>query len=251
MKTIAVTNYKGGVGKTTSVANLGHALADAGRRVLLVDLDPQASLTLSLGLDPDELPSVYGALAGEDLLADLIHDRPPFHVLTAEHTMTGADIVLSRQEGFAYLLKEALKPVSRRYDVCLIDCQPTMGVLPVNALTAADLVLIPISADYLAARGTRDLLGLIDQARGAYNKRLKIGGVFVTQLDTRTVLGRQVSEAVHGELEGQAFQTAIRKNVTLAEAPARGQTVFEYDRNSHGAADYAALAGELVERWKI
>lgn len=246
MKTYAVANQKGGVAKTTSVVNIGHALAIAGKRVLLIDFDPQASLTVSLGYDPDSYEeTVYNVLRKETELANVIVERTPFDFVPANLLMADADLTLGGKTGHEFRLAENLKSVSRKYDACIIDCPPSLGVLTLNAFVSADKILIPISADYLATSGTRQLISIFDDVKRYYNKKLKIGGVFVTRYEGQTVLAREVLAKVSNDFQGIAFDTAIRKNIALAEAPAMGKTIFEYEPNSNGAKDYQALTKEI------
>lgn len=248
MKTFAVANQKGGVAKTTSAVNIGHALALKGKRVLLIDFDPQASLTVSLGFDPDSYENtIYNALRSETDLASVIVNRPPFDYVPANLFMADADLTLGGKTGHEFRLSENLKSVSKKYDYCLIDCPPSLGVLTLNAFVAASHVLIPISADYLATSGTGLLMRIYDDVTRYYNKGLKIGGVFVTKFDGRTILNRDIQTMVSNNFKGAAFNTAIRKNIALAEAPARGKTIFEYEPKSNGAADYKALTSEILK----
>ncbi len=248
MKTFAVANQKGGVAKTTSTVNIGHALALMGKRVLLIDLDPQASLTVSLGFDPDSYEStIYNALRSETDLASVIVNRPPFDYVPANLLMADADLTLGGKTGHEFRLAESLKSVSKKYDYCLIDCPPSLGVLTLNAFVAASHVLIPISADYLAISGTGLLMTIFDDVKRYYNNGLKIGGVFVTKFDSRTVLDREVFARISDDYKAAAMNTAIRKNIALAEAPAHGQTIFEYEPKSNGAADYSELTNEILK----
>ena len=248
MRIFAIANQKGGVAKTTSVVNIGHALALAGKRVLLIDFDPQASLTVSLGFDPDSYENtIYNALRNETDLASVIVTRAPFDFIPANLVMADADLTLGGKTGHEFRLAESLEAVSKKYDYCLIDCPPSLGVLTLNAFVAASHILIPISADYLATSGTGLLMRIYDDVKRYYNKTLKIGGVFVTKFDSRTVLAREVLALVSEDFTKTALKTAIRKNIALAEAPAQGMTIFEYEPKSNGAADYSALASEILK----
>ena len=248
MKILAIANQKGGVAKTTSAINIGHALALRGKRVLLIDLDPQASLTVSLGFDPDSYElTIYDALKTETDLANVIIERAPFDYVPANLEMADADLNLGGKTGHEFRLAEALSSVSRKYDYCLLDCPPGLGVLTLNAFVSANSILLPISADYLATRGTKQLLNIYDDVKKYYNKGLKIGGAFVTRFEGQTVLAREVLEYVADEFKGATFKTIIRKNVALAEAPAQGKTIFEYEPKSNGAIDYKALTDEILK----
>ena len=247
MKTLAIANQKGGVAKTTSVINIGHALALKGKRVLLLDLDPQASLTVSLGYDPNQFENtIYNALMREIDISKVIYDRPNFDFIPANINMIDVESEIMKT-GREFRLAESLKSVSKQYDYCLIDCPPGLGLLTINAFVAANYVLIPIAAEFLATNGTKLLLNTFDDVKQYYNKRLKIGGVFITLYDSRTVLARDMAEAIRGKFKAATFKTEIRKNIALAEAPAMGQTIFEYSPRCNGANDYQALTKEILK----
>ena len=241
---IAISNHKGGVGKTTSTLNLGAALQRMGKKVLLIDLDPQANLTQSLGL-MDHTPTVYEALRGEAKLE-------PVEVLPVTSTLdlSGAEVELSSEPGREYILKELLEPIRKRYSYVLIDSPPSLGLLTINAFTAAQEVYIPLQAHYLALQGMSKLQEIVERVGKRLNKGLRIGGVFVTQYDQRKVLNRNVAETIREHFPAEAFKTAIRDNVALAEAPTQGLDVFRYAPKSTGAEDYQALAKEITKRTK-
>lgn len=245
---IAVSNHKGGVGKTTSTLNLGAALQRRGEKVLLVDLDPQANLTQSLGLT-EHSPTVYEALRGEAPLQP-VEVLPGLDVVTSTLDLSGAEVELSSEPGREYILKELLEPLRRRYGYVLIDSPPSLGLLTINAFTAADTVYIPLQAHYLALQGLSKLQEVVDRVGKRLNKGLRIGGVFVTQYDQRKVLNREVADTIRKHFPSVVFRTAIRDNVALAEAPTAGLDVFRYAPRSTGAEDYAALAREVMKRTK-
>jgi chromosome partitioning protein len=247
-KIIAISNHKGGVGKTTSTLNIGAALQRMGKKVLLIDLDPQANLTQSLGL-MDHTPTIYEALRGEAQL-DPIEVLPGLDVVTSTLDLSGAEVELSSEPGKDYILKELLEPLRSRYNYILIDSPPSLGLLTMNALAAAQEVYIPLQAHYLALQGMSKLQEIVEKVRKRLNKGLRIGGVFVTQYDQRKVLNRNVAETIREHFPAETFRTAIRDNVALAEAPTQGVDVFRYAPKSTGAADYQALAKEIEKRNK-
>ena len=247
-KIIAISNHKGGVGKTTSALNIGAALQRMGKKVLLIDLDPQANLTQSLGL-MDHTPTIYEALRGEAQL-DPIEVLPGLDVVTSTLDLSGAEVELSSEPGKDYILKELLEPLRNRYSYILIDSPPSLGLLTMNALAAAQEVYIPLQAHYLALQGMSKLQEIVEKVRKRLNKGLRIGGVFVTQYDQRKVLNRNVAETIREHFPAETFRTAIRDNIALAEAPTQGLDVFRYAPKSTGAADYQALAKEIDKRNK-
>jgi len=247
-KIIAISNHKGGVGKTTSALNIGAALQRMGKKVLLIDLDPQANLTQSLGL-MDHTPTIYEALRGEAQL-DPIEVLPGLDVITSTLDLSGAEVELSSEPGKDYILKELLEPLRNRYSYILIDSPPSLGLLTMNALAAAQEVYIPLQAHYLALQGMSKLQEIVEKVRKRLNKGLRIGGVFVTQYDQRKVLNRNVAETIREHFPAETFRTAIRDNIALAEAPTQGLDVFRYAPKSTGAADYQALAKEIEKRNK-
>lgn len=243
---IAVANHKGGVGKTTSTLNIGAALQRMGKKVLLIDLDPQANLTQSLGLT-EHSPTVYEALRGESPL-EPVEVLPGLDVVTSTLDLSGAEVELSSEPGREYILKELLEPIRSRYSYVLIDSPPSLGLLTINAFTAAEEVYIPLQAHYLALQGMSKLQEIVERVGKRLNKGLRIGGVFLTQYDQRKVLNRNVAEAIREHFPTVVFRTAIRDNVALAEAPTQALDVFRYAPRSTGAEDYAALAKEIVKR---
>lgn len=241
--TITLSNHKGGVGKTTSTINLGSALAQLGEKVLLVDLDPQANLSQSLGVREPEL-TIYGAIRKEYPLAPLEISKG-LDLVPSTLDLSGAEVELAAETGREYILSELLEPVKSSYDYVLIDSPPSLGLLTVNALTASDEVLIPVQAEFLAVQGLTKLSEVIDKIRARLNKNLRIGGVLVTQYDSRKVLNRQVTDTIEQHFEGKVYETRIRDNVALAEAPTQGLDVFRYAPKSKGAEDYLAIAKEI------
>jgi chromosome partitioning protein len=245
-KVIAVTNHKGGVGKTTSTINIGAGLAKLGKRVLLIDLDPQANLSQSLGIK-DPTATIYGAIRGEHPLQP-VNVLKRLDVVPSTLDLSGAEIELSSETGREYILRELLEPVKGSYDYVIIDSPPSLGLLTVNALTSADEILIPLQAQYLALQGLSKLLEIVDKIQKRLNKGLRIGGVFITQYDSRKILNRNVVETIESHFKETVFKTRIRDNVALAEAPTQGQDIFRYNPTSYGALDYLALCKEIVKQ---
>jgi len=245
---LAIANHKGGVGKTTTTINLGAALQRAHRSVLLVDLDPQANLTYSLGFTEPLMPSVYDALKDEATLRETFRRQFGLTLAPANLDLSAAELELSGVAGRELLLRELLEPVQAVFDYILIDCPPSLGLLTLNAFTAAEGVLIPLQTEYLALQGLTKLAGVIDMVRKRLNAKLQVTGVLPTQFDKRKILHREVVEAIYGHFGEKVFQTAIRDNVALAEAPSSGQDIFTYSDVSNGAQDYAQLAVELQQR---
>ena len=245
-KVIAVTNHKGGVGKTTSTINIGAGLAKLGKRVLLIDLDPQANLSQSLGIK-DPTATIYGAIRGEHPLQPVTVLKR-LDVVPSTLDLSGAEIELSSETGREYILRELLEPVKGSYDYVIIDSPPSLGLLTVNALTSADEILIPLQAQYLALQGLSKLLEIVDKIQKRLNKGLRIGGVFITQYDSRKILNRNVVETIESHFKETVFKTRIRDNVALAEAPTQGQDIFRYNPTSYGALDYLALCKEIVKQ---
>ena len=248
MKTIALFNQKGGVGKTTSAANIGAGLARLGKRVLLIDMDPQANLTYSLGLDPFSLDaSIYELLDGKAALADTIRTRDGFDLIPAAIQLAGAELHFAGVPGREMLLRDVLQETAG-YDYALIDCPPSLGLLTLNALTACQTVYIPIQAELLPLQGLRQLMDTVELVRKRLNPGIKITGVITTFYDPRKIMQRTVLERIGEQFGGKVFKSPIRVNVALAEAPGAGKTIFEYSPDSNGAADYLALCREILTR---
>ncbi|MBA2549976.1 MAG: ParA family protein [Nocardioidaceae bacterium] len=247
--TVAVTNQKGGVAKTTSVASLGAALVELGRRVLLVDLDPQACLTFSLGIDPEDLDvSVHQVLLGQKSAADVImstDDGPDLLPATIE--LAGAEAALLTRTGREHVLRTALEDVSEEYDWILLDCPPSLGVLTVNALSAADEVMIPLQCETLSHRGVGQLLDTVHDVRRFTNRGLSVMGVLPTLFDGRTKHARTVLEAISETYELPVLEPPIPKTIKFAEAPAVGRSILSTARSHRGAGAYRQLAANLLE----
>ncbi len=247
-RVIAVANQKGGVAKTTTVASLGAALADQGKRVLLVDLDPQACLTFSLGWDPESLSvSVHQVLLGQTPAAEAVvptEDGPD--LLPATIDLATAETLLLTRTGRERVLTDALAPLVRRYDVIMIDCPPSLGILTTVALTAAHDVLIPLQCETLSHRGVGQLLDTIHDVRRFTNRRLKVLGVLPTLYDARTNHARLVAERIGNDYGVTVLEPAIPKSIRFAEAPAVGRSILSSARTSKGAQAYRDVAKTLL-----
>jgi chromosome partitioning protein len=250
MPVLAIANQKGGVGKTTTAVNVSAYLA-LGVRVLLVDLDPQANATSSLGLDPNGVElSTYDALIGQSPLRAAIVEtgRAQLDIAPASRALAGAQVELVDMVDRESRLKTALQDVADAYDVVIVDTPPSLGILTLNAMVAADLLLAPVQCEYLALEGVAQLMETIELVRATLNPRLELLGMLMTMYDPRTRLSPQVVDEVRRHFPDRTFQTVIPRSVRLSEAPSYGKPVLEYEPTSRGASAYADLAQELIQR---
>lgn len=248
MEIIAFMNQKGGVGKTTSAVNIAAGLAQLARRVLLIDLDPQAHATASLGFPEDIEKTVFELVTETMSAADVITWRDGLAVIPAGLQLAGAEMQLIGLPGREMILKSAIAGIGADFDYILIDCPPSIGSLTMNALAAATAVYIPVKTEFLPIKGIDQLMNTVNLIRQRLNPRLAIKGVFGTFYDNRRTINRDVMEYLRQTFGAAVFETVIRSNVALAEAPAAGKTIFEHAPASHGAADYMALCQEIVNR---
>lgn len=247
----AITNQKGGVAKTTTAVNLAAGLHKRRKKVLLIDFDPQGNAGSGLGIDTRALTqSVYDCIINDIPVADVIHHTKSkgLDVLPADINLAGAEQELGALEDRATRLKDALAPLADTYDYIIIDCPPSLGMLTINALTAAHKVLIPIQSEYYALEGISQLIQTIRMVQQAYNPDLAIGGILITLYDGRMRLSRQVVADVRKNFGKLVFKTVIPRNVRLSEAPSYGQSIFDYEPLSKGALAYSNLAKEVINR---
>ncbi|HEX3579048.1 MAG TPA: AAA family ATPase [Thermoanaerobaculia bacterium] len=248
-KIVALANQKGGVGKTTTAINLGASVAACERRVLLVDLDPQANATSGIGVTEAE-PSMYDVLIESMPIREIIRptEIPTLFLAPSSVDLVGAEVELRDAIGREYYLKRVLEAVSADYDYILIDSPPSLGLLTVNGLTAANSVLVPLQAEYFALEGVSQLLATIDRVKSAVNPSLDVEGIVLTMYDERMNLARQVSEEVRGHFGEKVYKTVIPRNVRLSEAPSFGKPIILYDIRSRGSEAYVSLAREFIQR---
>ena len=248
-KIIAVTNQKGGVGKTTTAVNLSACVAEKGRRVLLVDIDPQGNASSGLGCAAKNRRSIYDVLVGETPAKDAILTTRfgPLSLLPSSIQLAGAEIELLALPGRETLLREALASVREEYDYLLIDCPPSLSLLTLNAMAAADSVLVPIQCEYYALEGVGQLMNTLQLVKKGLNPHIEVEGIVLTMLDGRTNLGIQVVEEVKKYFKDRVYSTIIPRNVRLSEAPSHGLPIHLYDSRSTGAQAYRDLAAEFIE----
>jgi len=248
---LAIANQKGGVGKTTTAISVAAALAALERRVLLVDFDPQGNTTGGLGVDKRALAAtVYGWLLGSAGFGETVRttDLAFLSLLPSNRELVGAEVELVSADRREYRLAERLEPLRTEFDYIFVDCPPSLGLLTVNALVAADGVVVPVQCEYLALEGVSELLSTVERVRESLNPRLRIAGILPTMWDDRTNLSRQVLEEIRRYFGEKVFRSVIPRNVRLAEAPSFGKPIMLYDVRSKGAEAYLGIARELLER---
>jgi chromosome partitioning protein len=253
MKIIAISNQKGGVGKTTTSVNLSACLADAGKRVLLIDLDPQANSTSALGVETGLSPSLYLPLVGQETVAQKIVStgRENLELIPADLDLAGAEIELAQTENHLSRLREILLPIkeSSSFDFVILDCPPSLGVLMTSALAAADELLVPLQCEYFGLEGLSKIVHVSNEvAESGINPGMKIEGIVMTMYDVRTNLSQQVVQEVRKHFAETVYQTVIPRSIRLGEAPSFGRSIIEYDATGAGAVAYRALAQEFLRR---
>ncbi len=248
-KVIVFANQKGGVGKTTSAVNIGAYIAESGKRVLLIDFDPQGNMSSSVGSDRDK-PGIYEVITGKNTMNEVIQETTVRNlcVVSSDINLAGANIELISAEGREYFLKNAVDLVRENWDYVFIDCPPSLGILTLNGLTAAQQVIIPMQCEYFALEGLSLLLKTIQQVQKTFNKGLSLGGIIFTMYDSRTRLAHEVIQEVTGYFKDKVFRTVIPRNVRLSEAPSHAVPISQYDTTCIGAKSYQKLAQEVLNR---
>ncbi|MDX9694323.1 MAG: AAA family ATPase [Bacteroidales bacterium] len=246
-KIISIANQKGGVGKTTTSVNLAAGLSFKGKRVLCIDLDPQANLTQSLGIKDFEC-SIYDSLTQNSDLVP-IEKRYGFEIVPSHINLSGAEVELINEPGREYILKNLINKIKANYDFIFIDCPPSLGLLTVNAFVASDRIIIPLQAEFLATQGLAKIMEIITKVKERINPEFELGGVILTQFNSRKVLNKDIKRSIEQHFSDKLFDTTIRENISLAEAPAAGLDIFEYNDKCIGADDYEKLTDEFLLRF--
>lgn len=248
---ISCIQSKGGVGKTTSSTNLSHALANQGHKVLLIDLDSQGSASLSLGVDRKTLqPSIAEVLLENLPIEEAIRETSVknLHLITGSIALANFDIAMANNDGRVEVIKDGIKSIIPKFDTIILDCPPTMSLLPVNALVACDYYLVPVIPHYLSLEGLASLLDAIERIKAGIGVTGSLLGILLTMVDPRTKVTTEISDIIRTQFKDAVFKTEIKTNIKLAEAPSFGKTIFQYDWNCHGAEAYQALAKEVLHR---
>lgn len=248
MKIISILNHKGGVGKTTTSASLSAGLTTSGYKVLAIDIDGQANLTHSLGIGLQE-DNIYTALKGQGKLP-IYRNEEGIDIVPSTLDLQAAELELANEPGRELLLKRLISSVKSNYDFVIIDCPPSLGILTLNALTASQYIIIPVEAETLALQGMAKLLTVIDKVKNVLNEHLEILGILITKYDNRKSLNKSILETIKKHFPDKVFETCIRDNVSLAEAPSRGKDIFAYAPKSNGATDYQLVCQEIIARTK-
>jgi chromosome partitioning protein len=252
---IAFTNQKGGVGKTTSVLNSGVFLANKGKKVLLIDIDPQANLTSGLGVqrggENDSILSIYDVLINqEDVEKAIVESRiQNLHIIPSSIELAGAEVEMVSSMSRENILQRSIAPILNKYDFILIDCPPSLGLLTINSQVASDKVIIPVQAEYYALEGLGQLMNTIQLVRNSLNSNLEIGGVVLTMFDSRTNLSKDIAMELQNHFGDKLFDTIVPRNIKLSEAPSHGLSVSEYEPESTGAQAYDRLTDEIIQRF--
>lgn len=249
-KVITIFNQKGGVGKTTTVVNLSSALAKLKKKVLVIDLDPQANATSGLGVEKEQEHNVYDLLINNNKQTIIKTEYKNLDLIPSNGDLAGIEIELSRKSNWQNRLKESIKEIKDDYDYCIIDSPPSLGVLSMIALVASDSILVPVQCEYYALEGVGQLMSTISLVRDSFNPELQIEGVVLCMYDGRTNLSIQVADEVKGFFGEKVYKNVIPRNVRLAEAPSFGMNIFEYDEKSKGAKSYMSLAKEFIKKEK-